>query len=120
MRKNYIHIASLILFSLLFIGFSGTARADQSTDQIEIELFELINQARWDPLAMAGSFGLDPNQVLSDLPELSEILTNGLPALVLNQQLYDAALAHTRDMLDNNYYGKIWSFAIRPNRGKRL
>ncbi|RZB38054.1 MAG: hypothetical protein SRB2_00400 [Desulfobacteraceae bacterium Eth-SRB2] len=107
MRKIPIHIAGLILFLLLFIGFFGTARAEQNPDQIELKLLTLINQARWDPLAVAGSFGLDPNQVLSDLPELSEILTHGLPALVLNPQLYNAALAHTRDMLDNNYYGKI-------------
>jgi uncharacterized protein YkwD len=107
MRKNFIHIASLILFLLLFIGFLGEARANQSPDPIEVKLLALINEARRDPLAMAGSFGLDPNQVLSDLPELSEILTHGLPALVLNQQLYDAALAHTRDMMDNNYYGNI-------------
>jgi uncharacterized protein YkwD len=107
MRKNYIHIVSLLMLSFLFMGFSGTAGADQNPDQLEMELFELINEARRDPLAMAGFLGLDPNQVLNDLPELSEILTNGLPALVLNQHLFDAALAHTRDMLDNNYYGKI-------------
>ena len=104
MRKKYIHINSLILLSLLFINFSGTAWADQSPDQIESELLELINEARKDPLVMADSFGLDPNRVLSDLPELAEILTQGLPPLTRNEQLSDAALEHTWDMLDNSYY----------------
>jgi len=104
MRKYYIHIAGLILFFLLFMGFSGTTRADQSPDPIELELLDLINEARRDPLAMAASFGLDPNQVLNDLPELAEILTQGLPPLTLNVVLSGAALEHTRDMLDNNYY----------------
>jgi uncharacterized protein YkwD len=105
MRKHHIHIVSLILFSILFTSFPGTARADQIPDSMALELLSLINEARRDPLAMAGALGLDPNQVLNDLPELAELLTYGLPALILNQQLCDAALSHTRDMLDNNYYG---------------
>jgi len=104
MRKKYLHIASFILIWLLFVGFSGPARADQSPDAIEMELLGLINQARINPLAMAAILGLDPNQVLNDLPELAEILTQRLAPLTPNGQLAGAALDHTRDMLDKNYY----------------
>lgn len=107
MRRKYLHIASLMLLGLLFVGFYSPASADQSLYQMERGLLDLMNEARANPLAMAASLGLDPNQVLNDLPELSDILTNGLPALVFNKNLCDAARAHTQDMLDDNYYGKI-------------
>ena len=72
---------------------------------IEIELFDLINQAREDPLAMASSLGMDPDQILEDIPELTEILTQGIPHLSFNKNLYAAAGAHIQDMLENGYYG---------------
>ena len=71
---------------------------------IELELLELINQARENPLAMASSLGMDPDQILEDLPELTEILTEGIPPLSFNEKLYAAAGAHAQDMLENGYY----------------
>ena len=71
---------------------------------IERELLDLINQAREDPLAMASSLGMDPDQILEDLPELTEILTQGIPPLSFNKNLYAAATAHAWDMLENCYY----------------
>jgi uncharacterized protein YkwD len=71
---------------------------------MELELLELINQARENPLIVATSFGMDADQILQDFPELKDILTNGLPPLIFNENLYAAAGAHTRDMLENNYY----------------
>ena len=71
---------------------------------IELELLELINQARENPLGVAASFGMDADQILQDFPELEVILTNGLPPLSFNENLYAAASAHTQDMLENNYY----------------
>lgn len=68
------------------------------------ELLQLINQARVNPLAVVASLGLDPDQVLADLPELYGILTDGLPPLGINEDLQGAARAHTQDMLDNNFY----------------
>ena len=71
---------------------------------IELELLELINQARENPLAMASSLGMDPDQILEDFPELTEILTEGIPPLSFNEKLYAAASAHAQDMLENEYY----------------
>ena len=107
MRKKVVPVAGLILLSLMFFSVSGTTRADDSMEGMASELLALINEARRAPLASAASFGLDPDQVLNDLPDLAEILTQGLAPLTLNGQLSGAALEHTRDMLHNNYYGKI-------------
>ncbi len=101
------------------IGFgSGTFKIDGSiyniylttcdfgsnVRKLELEFFNLINQARYMPLEVAASFGLDPGQILKDFPELRDILIAGLPPLTFNQNLYAAASAHTRDMLENGYY----------------
>ena len=64
----------------------------------------MINEAREDPLNMATSMGMDADQILQDFPELRDILTNGLSPLSLNQNLYEAASAHTKDMLKKGYY----------------
>jgi len=67
-------------------------------------LFNLINSARENPLAMAESLGLKRDQILAELPDLKDILETGLPPLVLNDHLCQTAVEHTRDMLANNYY----------------
>jgi uncharacterized protein YkwD len=72
--------------------------------ELELELFNLINQARFMPLEVAASFGLDPEQILKDFPELRDILIYGLPPLTFNRNLYAAASAHSQDMLENGYY----------------
>lgn len=72
--------------------------------KLELEFFNLINQARFMPLEVAASFGLDPEQILKDFPELRDILIYGLPPLTFNQHLYAAAGAHGQDMLENGYY----------------
>jgi hypothetical protein len=72
--------------------------------QHELDLLSLINVARENPLAMASSFGMDPDQLLNDLPELNLILTQGLPPLSFNEYLYNAATQHTLDMIANNYF----------------
>jgi len=74
---------------------------------VEMELLELINQAREDPLTVAASLDMDTDQILEDLPELYEILTEGLPPLNFNKNLYAAARDHIQDMLENGYYGHI-------------
>ncbi len=70
----------------------------------EAKLLELINQARENPLQMAASLGMDPQQVLADFPESHDLLTDGLPPLTFNANLAQAARAHAADMLANGYY----------------
>lgn len=100
----------IILISLIFISLSvwapATARSEEVfTADMEAELLELINSARANPLEMAAVVGLDPDQVLVDLPWLYEELTQGLFPLRSDAALTVAARSHTGDMLENDYYG---------------
>jgi hypothetical protein len=70
----------------------------------EAQLFQLINQARQNPLTAAASVGLDPQQILADFPESRDVLTQGFPPLTFSSSLYKAAKAHAADMLANGYY----------------
>jgi uncharacterized protein YkwD len=106
----YMHLRriQIILFLIAFYaGLCGLASAEEDRAiyfDDEFYLLELINEARENPLVMASSLGMDPEQILEDLPELNDILTVGLPPLTFNGDLYSAASAHSRDMLENYYY----------------
>ncbi len=85
----------------------ATQVSETAPSQIERELVELINEARRYPLDTASRIGLDPDVVLDNMPESSEILTNGIPPLNFNGSLYSAAKAHTEDMIANRYYSDM-------------
>jgi len=102
--KSHITATFLVVMMVVFCLFCGFAFAKEGSSAEEQALLQLINEARHNPLAMAASLGMDPDQVLEDLPELKDILTRGLPALLFNEKLYAAASAHTEDMLSNNYF----------------
>ena len=112
MRFNKYHMRCirLVFICLFCMGItwyvrSGSGLTAEGTPSVEeTALFDLINQARKDPLKMAASLGLDPQKVLQDLPELQEILTKGLPALGFDRKLYEAAHAHVEEMFAENYY----------------
>jgi uncharacterized protein YkwD len=105
MRFRIIHITLLAVVFFLVFSVSPSP-AQEVPSQHEEDLLQLINEARENPLAVATSLGMDADQILKDLPELEDILINGLPPLSFNENLYAAAGAHTRDMLENNYYSK--------------
>lgn len=67
-------------------------------------LVDLINMARKDPLGTAATLGMDPSKILTDFPELADILIQGLPELAFDERLHRSARKHTADMLANNYY----------------
>ncbi|MBW2369984.1 MAG: CAP domain-containing protein, partial [Deltaproteobacteria bacterium] len=69
-----------------------------------MELIHLINQARQAPMAMAQSLGVDPESVLEALPELADLLTEGLAPLTPQATLQQTAESHNQDMLENQYY----------------
>jgi len=102
MKSKLITFLSTIILSLS-LSVPGYAE-DVTVSPHEQALLELINDAREDPLNMATSMGMDADQILQDFPELRDILTDGLPPLSFNQNLYEAASAHTKDMLDKGYY----------------
>ena len=103
MRFRIIYIILLAVVLFLVFPVSPSLSQDVSS-QYEEDLLQLINHARENPLAVATSLGMDADQILKDLPELEDILINGLPPLSFNEKLYAAASAHTQDMLENNYY----------------
>lgn len=73
----------------------------------ESELLQLINQARANPLGTAESLGIDTAIYLKGRPELRAAFEKGLAPLTINGFLLYASETHMRDMLENNYYGKI-------------
>ncbi len=122
MKTRFRHIVLIITIAVITLAFPAVTVADDSAaeetatyetavqdaqpgmDENETALFTLINAARRDPLGMAESLGMNRDEVLSSLPELCDILINGLPELCFNKALYRSAGAHNRDMLDQNYY----------------
>ena len=106
MRSKIIHIILLAVAFILAFSVSPSPAQDVPS-QHEQDLLQLINEARENPLIVATSLGMDAEQILQDLPELKDILTNGLPPLSFNENLYAAAGAHTRDMLEHGYYSHI-------------
>lgn len=93
----------LIIVSILLLT-GGTPQADEGLSAAEVRLFEKINQARVNPLETAASLGMSPDQLLKDLPELKDILINGLPPFAPDTKLTQAARSHTADMLAKGYY----------------
>ncbi len=87
---------------------AGAAEAVPATgmeaDAESLLLMDLINAARRDPLGTAEALGMDRAKILADFPELSEILTGGMPELALDPRLFRSARKHTADMLANGYY----------------
>jgi hypothetical protein len=101
-----LHIKIVIIFISLSVMVSSAAWGEEIfTADMEAELLELINSARSNPLEMAVAVGLDPEQVLTDLPWLFEELTQGLSPLRSDSALAVAARNHTEDMLEKDYYG---------------
>jgi uncharacterized protein YkwD len=109
----------IIFIGAIFIPFivlaSGIAQSEEAfTDEMEAQLLEWINSARANPLEMAEAVGLDPDQVLADLPELYDVLTQGIAPLRSDSALTAAARSHTQDMLENDFYGHDSSDGSTP------
>ncbi len=66
-------------------------------------MIELVNRARANPSAEASRLGIDLIQNLAP----GAITAVPKQPLALNQHLVDAALAHSEDMLDNNYFDHV-------------
>jgi uncharacterized protein YkwD len=112
-RLHILFIGAILIF--LPIGASAVAHSEETfTDEMEALLLEWINSARANPLEMAETVGLDPDQVLADLPELYDELTQGLAPLRPDSALAGVARSHTADMLENDFYGHDSSDGSTP------
>lgn len=72
-------------------------------NDIELNLFQLVNQARHAPLDMAVSFGYDREELLWRFPDFRDLMINGLPPLTFNLQLNHIASKYATEMIDNGY-----------------
>lgn len=113
MKRLHILFIGAIFISLSILA-SAAHSEDTFTDEMEALLLEWINSARANPLEMAEAVGLDPDQVLADLPELYDELTQGLDSLRSDSALASAARSHTADMLENDFYGHDSSDGSTP------
>ena len=117
MKTRWRHIILIITIAAITLGVPAFTVADDSAadetavqnylpamNENETALFTLINAARRDPLGMAESLGMNRDEILNSLPELNDILINGLPEFSFSEALYRSATDHNRDMLDQNYY----------------
>ena len=68
----------------------------------ELQLINLINQLRANPLPVLAEYGFDAN--LKDFPEYETFLTDGLPPLAYDPPLYRAAEELVVDMFENQYF----------------
>jgi uncharacterized protein YkwD len=105
MKRFHIILISIIFIFLPVLTSAAAQSEEAFTDEMESEFLEWVNSARANPLEMVATVGLDPDQVLADLPELYDVLTRGLAPLRSNYRLTDSARSHTRDMLENDFYG---------------
>jgi uncharacterized protein YkwD len=97
----------LRLGGTLWNVYLATCDFGAALSEPENELLRLINEARANPLGVAQTFGIDAGVYLEGRPELRAAFEQGLAPLVVNGSLVSASAAHLRDMLGNNYYGKI-------------
>lgn len=109
MKQCRRHIIALMFVATLGCGvFAPSAQGNELLRfELENQMLDLINEARANPLETAAAMGMDPEALLADLPELAEILRNGLPPLCFNADLRRAARDHSNDMMARDYYGSV-------------
>lgn len=104
----------LLAFAFFLIFFFGwgcpvfVLAAGQPNDEMaapESYLLEKINQARRNPSLAMVAMGLDPEQIIEEMPDLRDAVRYGLPTLSANSMLSSAAKSHTAEMFKKNYYG---------------
>lgn len=73
----------------------------------DLQLLQLINQARAYPLAVADYYYKNLDGFFDVYPEYYELMESGLPPLGLNLQLYQAAASHAADMAESGYVSHV-------------
>ena len=106
-----LRIPPIVLFLLILALFQvAGAGAEENRTGVQSApatlLVQLINDARAHPLDTAESFGFDRDEVLNSLPQLAQILTEGLPPLEADAKLSRAAGGHATEMLTGGFFSK--------------
>lgn len=87
-------------------AYMATCDFGASVETYELQLLNLINQARNNPRAIAELNGADVKLFLTDFPEFADTFAYGLPPVRFNASLYLSAEEKINDMLENEYFGK--------------
>jgi len=74
-------------------------------DEAERIFFNLVNQARMLPRAVATARGIDVDSLTMYRPDLIGIFEGDLPPVAFDARLYEASRNHTEDMLEHGYIG---------------
>ncbi len=104
-QRTAVRLCILLALFFVLLPIPAAIADDEVHREMEQRLEALINAARANPLEMAATVGLNPEQVLVDLPEMASILVHGLPPLAVDERLTAAARQHTGDMLGNDFIG---------------
>ena len=100
--RLFLLVVSLSLFSATVAVSSQCVSPDTVEPRAEdVYMLELINRARSNPDAEAERYGIDLNEGVSSE---STITNDPKPPLAFNRKLHQAALAHSNDMLENDYF----------------
>ena len=106
MLTRLLHII-LILTLIGVLGLSESFAAGNGVSQFEYKMIRLMNQARVNPAKMARFFGMDPEKICKDNPDLKTLFEWGLPPLNFDPILQKASELHAVDMLTRGYYSDV-------------
>jgi len=98
-------IKSIIFLCVAILGLAsyGVTFAAEHRD-VSFYLIRLINDMRKSPGQILEGGGIDMTIVRDNLGTNSRVLDHGLPPLAWDDRLYESALAHANDMINNLYY----------------
>lgn len=104
---HIIGVVALISIVLPSATFGNDSGLRCPTTLYEYKIMKLINQARVNPARMARLFGVDPDEVCRENPELKTVFEWGLPPLNFDPALRNASELHALDMIKRGYYSDV-------------
>ncbi|MBF0204979.1 MAG: CAP domain-containing protein, partial [Desulfamplus sp.] len=111
LRKTFVAVCMTIIFMNALSGISSGSNCVSLYDieplAEEIYFLELINRARANPDAEALLYKIPLNEGVS---QSSTISSNPKQPLAFNLNLYKAALAHSEDMMTQDYFSHYTNF----------
>jgi hypothetical protein len=116
---KHVTILFLVIMVLLTCCFNRVARAELAGELTAAELeqqhllqlysyklWQRINEVRSNPSEQLTALGIDIDQAATALGDKAWLLEQGLPPLVWNDQVANAAQLHAQDMVSRLYYSK--------------
>lgn len=102
-KLRWISVLLLLPLFLSFVPWCVPARAQERPEAATL-LWQLVNEARADPLAALAAAGIDEAAARAALGADAGLLDTGLPPLAWDGKLGLAAAGHNREMVERMYY----------------